>query len=202
MLKRLALLMCVVALSGATLGAQAKPAATAKSKPASVADEKPAPALAPAKAAPAEQALPVNIRIEVNITDQIGSGPAARKVVSMIVGDRQNTSIRSSASVPVKVPTIVGNQMAQSYTYRNVTINVDARPTIFYKEPNKILVTFGLEYFPKPSGGAEEMEPGMASINERLGLIFESGKPVIVSQAADPTSDRKITVEVTATILK
>ena len=42
----------------------------------------------------------------------------------------------------------------------------------------------------------------MASINERLGLIFESGKPIIVSQAADPTSDRKITVEVTATILK
>ena len=73
---------------------------------------------------------------------------------------------------------------------------------VSYTEKQADLVTFGLEYFPRPSGGAEEMEPGMASINERLGLIFESGKPVIVSQAADPTSDRKITVEVTATILK
>ena len=89
-----------------------------------------------------------------------------------------------------------------SYNYRNVTINVDARPAIVVKEPNKILVSFGLEYFPKAQGGQEEMEPGMASLNERLGLILESGKPVVVSQAADPTSDRKITVEVTATILK
>lgn len=202
MLKRLVLLTCVVALSCVTLGAQAKPApATAKPKPAAAADDKATPA--PAKAAaPAEQALPVNIKIEVNITDQIGSGPAARKVVSMIVGDRQNTSIRSSASIPVKAPGPISPLAMQSFTYRNVTINVDARPAILYKEPSKILVTFGLEYFPRPSGGAEEMEPGMASINERLGLIFESGKPVIVSQAADPTSDRKITVEVTATILK
>ena len=92
--------------------------------------------------------------------------------------------------------------MIANYTYRNVTINVDARPAIVLKEPNKINVSFGLEYFPKPQGGAEEMEPGMASINERFTLILESGKALIVSQAADPTSDRKITVEVTATILK
>lgn len=198
MLKRLVMLMCAVAVSGVTLGAQAKPAA-ATPKPAA-AVEKAAPAAA--KAAPAEQALPLNIRIEVNITDQTGSGPAARKVVSMIVGDRQNTSIRSSASVPVKTPTFPGQVGPPVFNYRNVTINVDARPAIVLKEPSKILVTFGLEYFPRPSGGAEEMEPGMASINERLGLIFESGKPLIVSQAADPTSDRRITVEVTATILK
>ena len=141
----------------------------------------------------------MNIKIEVNITDQTGTNPAAKKVVSMIVGDRQSTSIRSSASVPVKNP--VGmNGMPPSY--RNVIINVDARPAILLKEPNKISVSFGLEYSPKSLAAPEEMEPGMASINERLGLILESGKPLIVSQAADPTSDRKITVEVTATILK
>jgi hypothetical protein len=191
------MLMCAVAVSGVTLGAQAAktPAKAPAKTPAVAADEKPTPA--PAKAAPAEQALPLNIRIEVSITDQIGNGPAAKKVVSMIAGDRQNTSlIRSSASVPVKA---VGGS---GYSYRNVTLNVDARPAILYKEPSKILVTLGLEYLPRPAGGVEEMEPGMASINERLALIFESGKTVIVSQAADPTSDRKITVEVTATILK
>jgi hypothetical protein len=201
MLKKLVMLMCAVAVSGVTLGAQAKPAASTPAKATTKADQAtPKPEPAAVKAAPAEQAMSLNIKIEVNITDQIGSGPAARKVVSMIVGDRQNTSIRSSASVLMKIPNGPGQPV--SFTNRNVTINVDARPAIVYKEPTKIFVTFGLEYFPRPSGGAEEMEPGMASINERLGLILESGKPLIVSQAADPTSDRKITVEVTATILK
>jgi len=197
MSKRFVMLMCAVAVSGVALaGQETKPAAKAPAKPVETKTEPTA-----VKAAP-EQALPLNIKIEVNITDQTGTGPAARKVVSMIVGDRQNTSIRSSASVPVKNPTMPGQPPIPGFNYRNVTINVDARPAILYKEPSKVLVTFGLEYFPRPSGGAEEMEPGMASINERLGLILESGKPVIVSQAADPTSDRKITVEVTATILK
>jgi hypothetical protein len=191
MLKTLVMLMCAVAVSGVTLGAQAaKPAAKAPAKaPAAAAEEKHAPA-----AKPGEQALPLNIRIEVNITDQIGNGPAAKKVVSMIVGDRQSTSVRSVANVLVKGP--------HSTSYRTVTINVDARPAILYKEPRKILVTFGLEYFPKAAGGNEEMEPGMSSINERLGLILESGKTLVVSQAADPASDRRITVEITATILK
>lgn len=192
MLKRLVMLMCVVAVSGVTLGAQAKPAATAAAKPEPAA----------AKAAPAEQALPVNIKFEVVITDQTGSNPGAKKVVSMIVGDRQNTSIRSTASVPVKTSVISNGITIPSSSFRNVTINVDARPAIVLKEPNKIMVSFGLEYFPRSASPQEEMEPGMASLNERLALILESGKPLIVSQAADPTSDRKITVEVTATILR
>jgi hypothetical protein len=149
-----------------------------------------------------EVALPVNIKIEVTITDQTGANPGAKKVVTMIVGDRQSTSIRSSASVPVKAPGTGSATVIASYSYRNVTINVDARPAIVLKEPNKINVGFGLEYSPKSRSEPEEMEPGMASINERLTLILESGKPLIISQAADPASDRKITVEVTATILK
>ena len=59
-----------------------------------------------------------------------------------------------------------------------------------------------LEYSPKSRSEPEEVEPGMTSINERMTLILESGKPLVISQAADPTSDRKITVEVTATILR
>jgi hypothetical protein len=197
------MLMCALAVSGVTLGAQTRPAVPAP-KPAVPAPKPVEAKPEPAKPAAAEQALPVNIRIEVNITDQTGSNPGAKKVVTMIVGDRQNTSIRSSASVPVKMSQFnTGSPTpTTSYTYRNVTINVDARPAIILKEPNKIMVSFGLEYSPKSRSEPEEMEPGMASINERLGLILESGKPLIVSQAADPTSDRKITVEVTATILK
>ena len=163
-------------------------------------------AAAPAKPAPEPAALPINVKIEVSITDQTGSNAPARKVVTMIASDRQSANVRSSASVPVKTTVFAATPGSiappASYTYRNVTINVDARPAIVAKEPNKISLSFGLEYLPKTTSSQEEMEPGMTSWSERLSLILESGKPVVISQAADPTSDRKITVEVTATILK
>jgi hypothetical protein len=198
MLKRVVILVCALAMSAGAFAAQAKPAPP--KKPVAVEEAKPSenktePA---AKPLPSPPPQPVNVKIEVSITDQTGSGTPARKLVTMMAADQQSTSIRSSASILVRnpqVPTSPGN-------YRNVTINVDARPWLVAKEPNKVLVTFGLEYMPKSAGGAEETEPGMASLNERLSLVLESGKPMIVSQAADPTSDRKITVEVTATILK
>ena len=39
-------------------------------------------------------------------------------------------------------------------------------------------------------------------IKQNLVLVLESGKSLVVSQATDPVSDRRVTVEVTATILK
>jgi hypothetical protein len=185
---------------------------------AAIAQDKPAPTPKPStnaqaqKTAPEPSALPVNIKIEVSITDQSGSGTPAKKVVSMIAGDRQSTNIRSSASVPVPTTIMTAPQGGsdkspamvpmQSYTYRTVTINVDARPMIVAKEANRISLSLGLEYIPQTEARQESMAPGMASWKETLWLTLESGKPMIVSQAADPTSDRKITVEVTATILK
>jgi hypothetical protein len=195
MLKRLAILICAVAVSTSAYAQEAKPAAPAKKPAASEkapGEEKPA---AVTKAP--EPALPVNIKLEMSITDQSGTNPPAKKVVSMTVGDRQRNSIRSSASVPVKA---FGNP--NNLNYRNVTINVDAHPSIIQKEPNKLLLEFSLQYQPKSGGGQEDLEPGMASLNESMSLILESGKPTVVSQAADPSSDRKITVEVIATILR
>jgi hypothetical protein len=164
-------------------------------KPAPEAEEK-----APAKA-PEAPAQPINIKIDVSITDQTGPGEPAKKTISMIAGDRQNTSIRSTANVLVETPGPVADA-PKGFGYREVRLNVDARPVLL--KDGKISMNFGLEYLPR--GGQDPSKPsmavGMASLNERLALIFESGKPVMVSQAADPTSDRRITVEVTATILK
>jgi hypothetical protein len=193
MLKRVAILICAVAVSASAYAQEPKPAAPAK-KPAASEKAPGAEKPAPTKSEPA---LPVNIKLEMSITDQSGTNPPAKKVVSMTVGDRQSNSIRSSASVPVKV---LGNPTAMNY--RNVTINVDAHPTIIQKESNKLSLSFVIQYQPKSGGGQEDLEPGMASLNESMTVILESGKPMIVSQAADPSSDRKITVEVTATILK
>jgi len=191
MLRKLVWVFVAIAVStGSASAAQGTvPAAAEKPAPAAVKTEQPKP---PAVAEPAPQ--PVNIRIEVTITDQVGPGDPAKKVVSMIVSDRQRNSIRSSGSI---------RPNPNSNNTRTVTLNVDARPVIMVRD-NRISLEFGLEYLPRSANaaGSEAVEPGTSSLNERLVVLLESGKPVMVSQAADPVSDRKITVEVTATILK
>jgi hypothetical protein len=195
MLKKILTATMLAAFASAPLAAQqaTKPTATVDAKPQAREARTPEP-----------PALPLNIKIEVSITDQTGSGTPAKKEVSMIAADRQNTSIRSNASVPVKIPASTTDQipMTMRTTMQNVTINVDARPSILVKEPNKVLVRLGLEYLPKLGRTEEGSEAGMSAFSEQLGLILESGKPLVISQAADPTSDRRITVQVTATILK
>lgn len=204
MLNRMLICIVVFLLAATTAIAQqptntsARPTKTPSAqqpKPAAETDEK-----APAKA-PELPPQAVNIKIDVSITDQTGPGEAAKKVISMITGDRQNNSIRSTANVLVETaPAAEG--FPKNFSYREVRINVDARPVLL--KEGKISINFGLEYLPRggQEGGNASTPTGMASLNERLGLILESGKPMIVSQAADPTSDRRITVEVTATILK
>ncbi len=39
-------------------------------------------------------------------------------------------------------------------------------------------------------------------LNQSMTVVLQNGKPLVVSQAADPVSDRKIIVEVKATVLK
>src|SRR5262249_18244199 len=187
MLKKLVFMIVAVALA-ATASAQQTP----KKEPAKESTKKEA----PAKPAPEPPGLPINVKIDVSITDQTGTAAPAKKVVTMLTTDRQSNSIRSTASVPVKT------SGGPSFNYRNVTSNGVAGPTIVTKQSTKVLVAFGLEYLPRSAGGAEGLEPGRPQLNERLSLVLESGKPMIVSLAADPMSDRKITVEVTATILK
>ena len=58
---------------------------------------------------------PTNIKLDFTITDQTGPGEPTKKVVTMVVSDRGNGSIRSSGSV-----------RAQG----RVQINVDASPVI------------------------------------------------------------------------
>jgi len=190
MLRRMIVGTAIVLLAGSISAAQTpKPAAPAKPTPS---EETSAPK------APEPLAQPVNIKLEVTITDQTGPGESSKKIVSMIVGDRQANSIRSSATVPM--PMVPGGPPP----YREVRINVDARPILL--KDNRISLNFGLEYLPQVPAttktASERPAEGTASLNERLGLILESGKPVVVSQAADPTSDRRITVEVVATVLK
>jgi hypothetical protein len=126
---------------------------------------------------------PVNIKLEVAITDQTGSGDPLKKVVTLVVADRGSGSIRSLGTVR---------------TQGRVQINLDARPYIL--QSGAIRVTLGLEYNPRRLGNDTPTE--WSSLNEQLVVVLDPGQPLVVSQAADPASDRRITVQVTATLLK
>jgi hypothetical protein len=111
----------------------------------------------------------VNIKFDVNITDQTGAAESAKKTLTLLVADRQTGYIRSTGV----------NEKGQ------VRLNVDARPQIL---PNgSIRAMLSLEY---------------PTISQQVTVILEPGKAQVVTQTADPLSDRKVTVEVRATILK
>lgn len=176
MSKRIAVLV-LVALAGVAGLAFAQQVQGGQAKPAEQ-------ATAAAAARPEPPGINANVKLDLTIADQTGSGEPLKKVVTMLVADRGMGSIRSNG------------------TARNqgrVQINVDARPTIV---PNSQLVrvTLGFEYTPRALG--QEAAAEWSSVSEQFTVVLEAGKPVVISQAADPASDRKITVEVRATILK
>jgi len=170
----------ILALPGSVGQARAQTPPPAESKP------------APAETPP--QGQPVNVKFDFTITDQLGTGEPAKRTVTLIVADRAVGSLRSS-----------GNSI-------RAVLNVDATPQIL---PNgNIRVQLGLEYNPRqpptkmpmgktPTGEPFEMQTeGGSTLNQRVAIVLVPGKPLVLSQAADPLYDRRITVEVRAEILK
>ena len=174
MVRRMFAIALAAALMASSASAQQAPATPAK-------EEKPAPR------PPAPEGLPNNIRIDLTISDQAGPGAAEKRTVSMMVADRKVGSIRSQGRV----------MSAGQNT--PVMLNVDATPVIV--KDGQMRIDLGLEYVPKGPDNSASGE-GRGSLNQRLSLLVESGRPMVISQASDPTSDRKISVELTATILK
>jgi hypothetical protein len=137
----------------------------------------------PAAQRPAEQVQPArtaaqlaNIRIELTITDQRSDAQGAPKTVTMLVEDRQSARIRTGRG--------------------NASLNVDVRPDILRE--GRIRVMLSLEY--TPQDGPDRAAP--MPIQESVTALLEDGKPVVVSQSADPAGDRKVRLEVKATIVK
>jgi hypothetical protein len=135
---------------------------------------------------------PVNIKLDITITDQAGPGDPVRKEVTMTVADGQNANIRTS-----------GRQRVTGGGDFPVSINVDAQPVLM--RDGSIRLRLALEYLPRPNAGqpqAEVQTSQMSALNERISVILQNGKPLVISQAADPGSDRRITVELRAAVLK
>lgn len=169
------------------------------SKPAADADQAttPAPARAPFK-------VLANVQIELTISDQTGSGPVEKKTVSMIAASGTWGKIRAAGVARPNSTT--GNVP--------VGLNVDARPFVMAEGVVQVELTLGYnplsqqalaDYDPQKPQPGMPMPPSQirpTELNQSLTVVLQNGKPLIVSQAADPVSDRKIIVEVKATVLK
>ena len=79
-------------------------------------------------------------------------------------------------------------------------MNVDARPFVSVDGPIQLELTL---FTARPAEADKDtLNPRPTEINQSLTVVLQSGKPMLISQAADPVSDRKVIVEVKATILK
>lgn len=159
---------------------QPRPSATAAKQGAPPATKPPAPPNEPAtQVRPAEPppGQPVNLKLELTISDQSGNTEPVKKVLSVIVADRANGFIRTMDG-PMR-------------------LNVDATPQLL--AGGNARVRIGIEYMPRQASGTGQ-SPAM--LNQSVTVVLEPGKPFVISQAADPSSDRKITVEARLTVLK
>jgi hypothetical protein len=137
----------------------------------------------------------VNIQVEITITDQLGTTPATKKTVSVITSDSSMGRIRTNANARP-------NERTGTVS---VVLNVDARPRLVPNNNELIQLDLVIEYQPLKTvqeGSAETSQTSPTALNQSLTVNMTSGKPMVVSQAADPVTDRKIVVEAKATILK
>ena len=187
---RSAVLFVICLLAGGSAIAQTK-APAPPAAPASPAS--PAPPAAPAPPAPPRQ--PINVKIELTISEDNGPGAPLKKTVTAVVGDGYNGYVREQA-VAQNTP---DRALGPGPFDRTVTpLNLDAMPTILGNGKIRLVCTIQYNSNQRP-----QTERNInTDIRQNLTLILENGKPLVVSQATDPLTERRVTVEVTATILR
>jgi hypothetical protein len=171
-----------------------------RQRPATPSPQQPKETAQPSKPKEGEQAvkpaagppegMPVNVRVEITITDQRGDAPPIVKTVTKTVADRTWGRIRTNGDVITKMGP------------RQVVLNVDTFPRVLQNvAQGKLRVDMTIEYRPV-AAEADTEKTSTPVVNETLTVILDDGKPMVISQSADPATDRKVKVEVKAIILK
>jgi len=160
----------------------AAPTALRLGQPRPAAPARPASAVPAPPAVPVSGATPRNVRFDITITDTAGGKPVT-KALSVTVSNYSGTgSIRStgvrSDGTPVPLNVDVRNVTWHSDTVVRASVNVEYQAYIPDAKP----------------------QPGM--VTAVTNSVFEDGRKTQILQTADPTSDRRTTIEVTATVLK
>lgn len=139
-----------------------------------------------------------NIRFDVTITDSGGAKPVT-KTISLTVNTLNGSgSIRNTARLPgldqsVPVPTVTPAGVIASA----VPLNVDVRQ-VSWSDADTVRATISVEY--QPFIPDTKSQPGV--ISATANSLFTDGRRTQILVASDPVSDRKTTIEVTATIVK
>ena len=136
-----------------------------------------------------------NVRVDVTVTVKATDKTVA-KSLSLVAADGKQVQGRAGVQLPI--PMGGGGPVS----YRDVGINVDAAPRIL--PSGKVSVSMKLNFsnvLQVPTGGGERPSFGSGS-QEVNGVVFDSGKPLVVLEGGDPETGRTYVVQVTATILK
>lgn len=197
MIRSRALLPCVLVLAGAFLLA-----------PLTASDDRPSPAAPtpdvsafddqqpPPATTPPPVSAPVGSRnVQVDVTVKLeGTGTPVTKRMTLVGANDLVSMGRAGMDIP-----LTGQMGSQ---YRSVGLNVDARPRLV--EGGRIGLMLKLEFsaIVKPEGAGPSGAPSFGSSKTELNLVLDSGKPLVVAQAADAEVGRGYTVEVKATFLK
>ena len=184
MLRRL--VICAVLASTASI---------AHAQPAKESTPKPSQAKPPAASADRPRGQPINVKIEVGIMDQAGTASPTTRNVVLLVADGHTGGVRSTSQMSVKMGESFG-----SFTVRDLPLNIDAEPVVIDGQKLRLKLTMNMEL--RDPRRDEQLSALTTRVTESVTAILESGKPVIIAQSADPVSDRRVTVEVKATILK
>lgn len=154
-----------------------------------------APPPSPAAPEPRRGGQTLNVKVDVTVTEQRGTAAPTKKTVTIVVADGYFGAIRSQSDVFQ-----VANQMP---------LNIDAEPMVLLGTDNsRVRLKINVQYdLPSPI----ETQPGSnpprgtvlkTQLHDNLTIVLDSGKPLIAAQSVDPVGDRRVTVEVTATVLR
>jgi hypothetical protein len=126
----------------------------------------------------------VNIQVDVTIQSQGGTGTPISKTMTMLVADRRQTTLTAQASRGFR------------------RLNGDVRANLL--RDGKLDMSLNLDF--DVSEVKEVVPPtqdqGGTAYRGVVNVVLDNGKPLIISKSADPLTDRTVTVEVKATILK
>lgn len=156
----------------------------------------PPPAVAPTPPPP-PRALGqlANVIVDVVINDRGPDGPENKRVISATAADGERASVRNSARVV----------MNDKGGYTNTGLSLDIRPVL--ADNNRVRLEVGLEFelLDATRGAGDQADKSWAafgSVRLTQNVVLESGKPLIISQSTAPGTQRTVTVEVKATVLK
>lgn len=138
---------------------------------------------APAIGISSAQALPgsTNLKLEVTLTDTL-SGSPVKKTVTMVMLNGYAGMIRTAN--PEK----------------GAVLNVDAVATGYQTGQVSLRLTF--EYRPQYSTDSNGRPTVPPTLNESINVVLMDGVAMLLSESADPVTDRKVTLDAKATILK